>query len=94
MITRFMNVDMSLLPGEVAGVPSRLGEEERPYIGSLSGALTVPVRGKSEVDGEQDLRNNIVCYSLLHFFRMVRWFCTIIAAGALRGRGRILLPPR
>ena len=61
MITRFMKVDMSLLPGEVAGVPSRLGEEERPYIGSLSGALTVPVRGKSEVDGEQDLRNNTVC---------------------------------
>ena len=51
MITRFMNVDMSLLPGEVAGMPSRLGEEERPYIGSLSGALTVPVKGKTEVDG-------------------------------------------
>lgn len=52
MITRFMDVDMSLLAGDIASLPSRLGDAERPHIGSLSGALSAPLKGKSGVDGK------------------------------------------
>lgn len=53
MITRFMDVDMSLLAGETASVPSKVGDEERPPVGPLSGVLSPPTVGKSSgVDRE------------------------------------------
>jgi hypothetical protein len=61
MITRFMDVDMSLLAGDIASVPSRLGDEERPQIGSLSEALSVPLNGKSDLDGKRIRREEEPC---------------------------------
>jgi hypothetical protein len=53
MITRFMDVDMSMLAGETASVPSKVGDEERPPVGPLSGALFPHTAGElSGVDRE------------------------------------------
>jgi hypothetical protein len=55
MITRFMDVDMSMVVGDIASIPSRLGDKERPQLGSISGVLALPSAGKSplgELDGK------------------------------------------
>lgn len=54
MITRFMDVDMSMLAGETASVPSRVGDEERAPIGPLSGNLPHPGGKSSGVDRMYD----------------------------------------
>lgn len=53
MITRFMDVDMSMVVGDIASIPSRLGDKERPQLGSISGVLALPSAGKSPL-GELD----------------------------------------
>lgn len=55
MITRFMDVDMSMVVGDIASVPSKLGDKERPQLGSVSATLALPSAEKSplgELDGK------------------------------------------
>jgi hypothetical protein len=58
MILRFMDVDFSLLPGQAASSKSRIGGDERVYVGVGAGdAAGVPLLkgGKTNVDGESSL---------------------------------------
>jgi hypothetical protein len=95
MITRFMDVDMSLLAGDIASVPSRLGDEERPQIGSLSEALSVPLKGKSDLDGKWIRRQRRTMLNCNITSSMVsRRFCTGSTGIPVRGCRSLLLPAR
>lgn len=54
MITRFMDVDMGMLAGEIASVPSKVGDQERPPIGPLSGVLSIPSTEKSSLGVDRE----------------------------------------
>jgi hypothetical protein len=63
MILRFMDVDFSLLPGQAASSKSRIGGDERVYVGVGAGdAAGVPLLkgGKTNVDGESSCRCDLV----------------------------------